>query len=251
MRLKNNNVAIIILAAGKGTRMKSSKAKVLHEILDKPMIMYVVETAVNVAGDHVIVVIGHDAENVRRAVSAQFDVRFAHQEKQMGTGHAVRCSLPGLPEDASDIVIMCGDVPMVQAGTIRQLISRHKADQNDVTVLTMKLNDPAGYGRMLIDDHEQVIGIIEEADATAEQKKITEVNAGIYCVDAAFLKKSTGKINADNAQNEFYLTDIVKIGVERGGKIGMFAGKSANEFKGVNTVQDLLAVQKLLQKPIR
>lgn len=247
MHIKNNEVAVIILAAGKGTRMKSDKAKVLHNLLDKPMIMYVVETAVDVAGNNIILVIGHDAENVRAVVATQFDVCFAYQDNQLGTGHAAKCALPYLPKDAEHVVVMCGDVPLVQAETIRQLISRHKADQNDVTVLTIKLEDPTGYGRILVDDQEQVVKIIEESDATEVQKKITTVNAGVYCVRTGFLKASLEKINADNVQKEFYLTDIVKIGSEEKKRIGIFLGKDPDEFKGVNTVQDLIAAQMLLQ----
>lgn len=247
MHIKNNEVAVIILAAGKGTRMKSDKAKVLHNLLDKPMIMYVVETAVDVAGNNIILVIGHDAENVRAVVATQFDVCFAYQYNQLGTGHAAKCALPYLPKDAKHVVIMCGDVPLIKAETIRQLISRHKADQNDVTVLTIKLEDPTGYGRILVDGQEQVVKIIEESDATGEQKKITTVNAGVYCVRTGFLKASLEKINADNVQKEFYLTDIVKIGSEEEKRIGIFLGKDPDEFKGVNRVQDLIAAQMLLQ----
>ncbi|MBW2562343.1 MAG: NTP transferase domain-containing protein, partial [Deltaproteobacteria bacterium] len=152
MHPKYNDVAVIILAAGKGTRMKSHKAKVLHGICGKPMIMYVVATAVRLAGNNVIVVIGHDAENVEMTVAAEFDVCFALQAEQFGTGHAVQCALPYLSKDAKDVVIMCGDVPLVRAETIWQLIARHKTNQNDVTVLTMQLEYPRGYGRMLVDD---------------------------------------------------------------------------------------------------
>ncbi|UCF90578.1 MAG: NTP transferase domain-containing protein [Desulfobacterales bacterium] len=243
----DNQVAVIILAAGLGTRMKSDKAKVLHEILGKPMVLYVVETARAVAGDDVILVVGNQAEEVRRVVATNGQSLFAFQDKQLGTGHAVLCALPHIPDHCANVLILCGDVPLITAETLCQLIQDHEQNQRDITVVAVEIDNPTGYGRILIDENRQVYGIVEESDANGDQKKIRTINTGIYCVKKDFLKSALEKIRPDNSQGEFYLTDIIQIGYSEKKLAGVFMGQNEKEFQGVNTWQELQRVEALMR----
>jgi UDP-N-acetylglucosamine diphosphorylase/glucosamine-1-phosphate N-acetyltransferase len=228
--------------------MRSKKAKVLHEILGRPMILYVVETAKEIAGNDVIVVIGNQAEKIRKIVSQEGQLKFAYQQKQLGTGHAVLCALPYLPDHCEDVVILNGDVPLVTADTIFRLIQNHLKNRSDITVLAVVLNNPTGYGRIITDKTGQVRGIIEEVDATDAQKKINTINTGIYCVKSDVLSDSLQNITANNTQGELYLTDIVAIGYKANKKIGLFIGADAREFYGINDRQDLHRVETLMRE---
>lgn len=241
-----DTIAVIILAAGKGTRMKSDKAKVLHELNGKPMIRFVVETARQVAEDRVIVVVGHQADQVERAVRETAQTRFCVQREQKGTGHAVICAMPEIPEGVKSVVILCGDVPLIRPETIRALVQKHQADCCAVTVLTVNVDRPTGYGRIVTGADGAITRIVEEADADADQKKITLVNAGIYCVDRDFLSSALSQINNNNAQGELYLTDIIGIAHDQNKTIGMSLCVSQAEVIGVNTCDDLVNVQKRL-----
>ena len=242
------NVAVIILAAGLGTRMKSNKAKVLHEIQGNPMIIYVVETARMVAGDNVIVVIGNQAEKVREILSAKGEMIFANQEKQLGTAHAALCALPCIPDHCEEVVILCGDVPLILPDTVSSLVDSHLQAHRDVSLLAVELQDPCGYGRILFDEDNQLIGIIEETDASAEQKHIKLVNAGIYCVNKVFLMNVLPKIRSNNAQAELYLTDMIAIGYEEKRNMGVMIAKDSQEILGINNCQDLEKVDALMKK---
>ncbi len=241
-------VAVVILAAGLGTRMKSHKAKVLHEVLNRPMISYVVETAVAVVGDQVVVVVGHQADRVRSVASAEAEVRFAVQEQQLGTGHAVMCALPQLGREAEHVVILCGDVPLLTTVTVEKLIADHIDGHRDLTVLAVELSDPTGYGRILTDTGQNLRGIVEEADADARQKTIRLINSGIYCVQRGFLASALKRIDSDNAQGELYLTDIVGVGYREKRSLGIVVGDDADEIVGVNSVEDLRVAESLLRK---
>ncbi|MEW6673454.1 MAG: NTP transferase domain-containing protein [Thermodesulfobacteriota bacterium] len=250
--IKNSsNIAVIILAAGLGKRMKSDKAKVLHEVLGRPMIRYVVETARKIAGKEVIVVVGHQAQKVMDAVSIDAKVLFAHQDKQLGTGHAVRCALAQIAEYVNEVVILCGDVPMLRAETVQRLLDDHCAAKRDLSLLAVTVENPKGYGRVLVDENCRLIRIVEEADASPEQKKIRTVNAGIYCVTKKFLTDSLQQLRPDNVQNEFYLTDIIEIGYRQQYAVGVMFSDDGDEVMGVNSYPDLLAVEKImrLRKP--
>jgi UDP-N-acetylglucosamine diphosphorylase/glucosamine-1-phosphate N-acetyltransferase len=237
---KPNNTAVIILAAGLGTRMRSNKAKVLHGILGKPMVLYVAKTARKIAGNEVIVVIGNQAEKVREVVSKEAPLKFAYQDNQLGTGHAVLCALPYLPNQCKDVVILCGDVPLITAETIFRLMESHKKNRRDITILAVEIDDPTGYGRIITDKKGLVCRIVEEADANDEHKKINTINTGIYCVKSGVLADSLQKITTDNLQSELYLTDIVEVGYRANKNIGVFLGSDVKEFYGINNRQDLL-----------
>jgi len=246
-----NKVAVVILAAGMGTRMQSDKAKVLHEIANQPMIIYVVEAARKVAGANVIVVIGHQAQTVRVCLSGFDQLIFAHQEKQLGTAHAVLCALPYIPDHCEEVVILCGDVPLIEPETITGLIEDHLNDARDISLLAVRLENPYGYGRVLLDENNLVSGIIEEADASATQKKIKLINTGIYCINKRFLLKALPKIGSDNAQGELYLTDIMEIGYREKKKMGVRVATDCQQIIGVNTCQDLEMVEEIMKKQPR
>ena len=240
-------IAIIILAAGLGTRMKSGRAKVLHEILGRPMILYVAETAVKVVGNQAVVVIGNQAEKVREIVSEKYQFLFALQEKQQGTGHAVMCALPQIPESAEDVLILCGDVPLITSDTLLRFSEDHLKNNRDISLLAVNIDHPTGYGRIVRDQNLQLVGIVEERDATAEQKNIKTVNTGIYCVKKHFLKQALQEIRPNNAQCEFYLTDIIGIGYREGKKMGILFSDKPDEVTGINTPDELRNVESIMR----
>ena len=246
-----SNTAVIILAAGLGTRMKSNKAKVLHEIQGRPMVSYVVETARQVAGNNVIVVVGNQAEKVRQVVSGNEDLLFAYQEKQLGTAHAVLCAVPQIPEPCTEVVILCGDVPLIRPETVSRLIDDHLEAQRDISLLAVELENPFGYGRVLLDSNDQLSGIIEEADATAKQKRIKMINSGIYCVNKEFLVRALPQIRSNNAQSELYLTDIIEIGYIAKTTMGVMVGADEREILGVNNLKDLQQVDAIMKTRMR
>ena len=242
----SENTVIIILAAGKGTRMKSDKAKVLHEINGKPMINFVVDAARDIVGDNIVVVVGHQKEEVEECVLGNARVRFAVQNEQLGTGHAVICAMPEVPDDIDSVVILCGDVPLISSETLGEFLSSHKQAKADLTVLAVKVNNPTGYGRLVVNDKNEVLKIVEEADADADEKEINLINSGIYCVGKDFLNRSLAGINSNNSQSELYLTDIVGIGYNDNKIIRTYISENSSEVIGVNTIQDLNEAKRLI-----
>jgi len=241
------NLGIVILAAGLGTRMKSDKAKVLHEICGHPMIEYVVRTANAVAGSNVTVVVGHQAEMVKKTVSNVGRAHFALQEKQLGTGHAVLCALPHISDTVEQVVVLCGDVPLIQPATIQKLVADHNRYQHDVTILTIFVDNPTGYGRIVLTEDGQLTAIVEEADANPDQRKINIINTGIYVISKPFLARALPQLRADNAQNEIYLTDIIQLAYRDNRRIGTVMGSDSNEVMGVNSLAELQFVDKLMK----
>ena len=237
------NAAIVILAAGLGKRMKSDKAKVLHEVLGKPMILYVVEASEKVVGNNVVVVVGNQAEAVKQAVSQDHKVFFAFQDKQLGTGHAVSCAMPVVPDSAEHIIVLCGDVPLIRQETIWQFWEKYNAENRDVSVLAVNADNPTGYGRVIANADGNVSGIVEEKDASDEQRKIKLINTGIYCVRKNFLNNALRQLKPDNSQGEYYLTDIISIAHREDKSIGVMVAQDADEFIGVNTLEHLAAAE--------
>ena len=242
-----SNTAVIVLAAGLGKRMKSDMAKVLHKVLGKPMIHYVLETAVRFAEGNIYVIVGHQSEIVRAAIENSFTVNYVYQEKQLGTGHAVSCALPYLESGIQHVVILCGDTPLISQSTIASLIHTHLNSKNDLTVLAVNMENPTGYGRILLNETQQVAGIVEEADATDVQRNIKIVNAGIYCVNKSFLEDAIGSLTSRNAQQELYLTDIVGIGFLKNKVIAALIAEDATEMMGVNSQEDLQNAARQMQ----
>ena len=244
---ENETLAVVILAAGLGTRMKSKKAKVLHALLGRPMISYVVDTARVVAGDNVVLVVGHQADEVRAIVSQQAEVRYAFQAEQLGTGHAAMVALSELPDNVNHVVVLCGDVPLLRRETLQRFVHDHCALKRTLSVLAVQLSNPTGYGRIVQDENGYVVGIVEEADATPAQKAIQLVNTGIYCIDRRFLSTALQEIRSDNAQGEYYLTDIVGVAHESRLPVGVTVGENADEFIGINSREQLEAVEDMMR----
>ncbi len=244
------STAIVILAAGKGTRMKSERAKVLHEVDGRAMILHVVACAAAAAeADNIVVVVGHQSQDVTRTVSRVFPgVRFATQTQQLGTGHAVSCAMSHLEASAQRVVVLCGDVPLLSPTTVRRMVEDHERSGRDLTVLAVEVPDPSGYGRILLDDQRRVEGIVEEADATEEQRRLRTINSGIYCVEKAFLTQALKRLQNDNAQGEYYLTDIVGIGARQERKVGAMVWEDSEEVMGVNTRKELKLAEMRLRK---
>lgn len=241
-----STIGVIILAAGLGTRMKSDKAKVLHEVCGKPMIEHVVQAATPIAGSNIVVVVGHQADRVKRIVDRIGEVGYALQTEQLGTGHAVQCALPHVPERVTDVVILCGDVPLIRPGTIDRLVETHLKTNRDVSLLGVEIDQPQGYGRIILDSEGSLSAIVEEADANESQKGIKLVNTGIYAVKKAYLETVLPMLSTDNAQAEIYLTDIIGIGYKQGKSIGICIGDNSSEIVGVNSRDDLQLAEKLM-----
>ena len=244
----NNCIGVVVLAAGLGKRMKSNKAKVLHEIAGRTMIDYVVSAATPVAGDNVVVVVGHQAEEVMKNLRPSHHVLFAVQPQQLGTGHAVLCALPTLPAGVEQVIVLCGDVPLIRTSTLERIVAEHLAHERDVTVLAVELADPTGYGRVVIDSRGNITGIVEQADASDSQKAIKLINSGIYAINRQFLEQALPNLCTNNAQNEIYLTDIVGYGYQHGRKMGVLIGSNYTEILGVNSQEDLRQVENVMKK---
>ncbi|MDO5735675.1 MAG: bifunctional UDP-N-acetylglucosamine diphosphorylase/glucosamine-1-phosphate N-acetyltransferase GlmU [Propionibacteriaceae bacterium] len=226
--------AVIVLAAGGGSRMKSSKSKLLHEISGKTMLHYSVSAGAALDPAHLVVVVGkYRNEVIEELGQLSASVTTALQEEQLGTGHAVLCGLAELGDLTGEVVVTYGDVPLLSGDTLRQLVAVHRANRNCATVLTAHVADPTGYGR-IVRDGERVVGIIEHRDATEEERGITEINSGIYVFDVETLRTGLAELSTDNAQGEQYLTDVVQSAHERGDRVGALITDDIWQTEGVN-----------------
>jgi bifunctional UDP-N-acetylglucosamine pyrophosphorylase/glucosamine-1-phosphate N-acetyltransferase len=230
----------LILAAGKGTRMRSDLAKVLHPICGAPMLSYALAAVQGVGCKRILVVIGHQAERIQGAFAAA-QVEWVLQSPQMGTADAVRCALPKLGDFTGTVLICCGDTPLLSTETLRTFLGRHYEVGADLSVLTMIVDEPGSYGRIFRDGQGKVRGVVEAKDAGEEQRGIQEVNTGVYCAGARLLHAVIPAIENVNAQSEYYLTDLVHNAVEQGWKVETVVGTDPEEFLGINTRKDLAA----------
>ncbi len=245
--MTRKNISALILAAGLGTRMKSSRAKVLHEVLFKPMLLHVLNTIRSLDLAHTYVIVGHQREKVAELVSP-YNATCVTQDEQLGTGHAVLCAEDALGGAVGTVLILSGDVPLVQAESLRAMLAAHAEIMPALTLMTATLDNPANYGRIVRDNKGRLLEIVEEKDADEAQKAIHEVNAGIYCADTAFLFKALRKVGIDNKQGEVYLTDIVKIGIAMGLQVETFSGAGGAELLGINSRSELAAANRHLQQ---
>lgn len=226
--------AVVVLAAGGGTRMKSKKSKVLHEVAGKTMISYAVSAGAALDPEHLVVVVGHKREQVLEELgNLDRSVSTAVQDEQHGTGHAVQCGLKGLEDIQGDVVVTYGDVPMLTGDTLREIVAVHRSKQHAITVMTANVEDPTGYGRILRDG-DRVRGIVEHKDATEEQRLITEINSGIYVFDAETLRAGLAQLKTDNAQGELYLTDVLTYANGAGQLVGAHVIDDIWQTEGVN-----------------
>jgi UDP-N-acetylglucosamine diphosphorylase/glucosamine-1-phosphate N-acetyltransferase len=244
-QVKENKFCALILAAGKGTRMKSDKAKVLHVLNGKPLLHYSLAAAKEAGAEKIVAVIGHQAEIVREKF-ANSGCIFVDQNPQLGTGHAVLQAKNILADYQGLTVILCGDVPLLKAATIKSLVENHQTAKAVVSVLTTIPPPPHAYGRIVKDDKGNVLKIVEHKDATEDEKKIGEINTGIYCVDTKFLFHALGKVTNNNQQREYYLTDIVEIACREGQKVKSFIASDYVEVMGINTLEELSRAEKYL-----
>ena len=238
----------VILAAGMGTRMKSKMPKVLHKVCGKPLSKWVIDASEAAGADKVCAVVGHKAETVKEVLG---DVcKFALQAEQKGTGHAVMQAIDVIKNSKGEVVILNGDTPLITAETINKAIEYHKNNGNQATVITAILDDATGYGRIVRDNDGSVLKIVEQKDASEEEKKINEVNSGMYVFDAQSLVYALDKITPNNAQGEYYLTDTLEILLSAGKKIGGYAISDNDEIRGINDRVQLNEAEKIMQKRI-
>lgn len=241
-----SQLSVVVLAAGKGTRMKSAKAKVLHEVFYRPMLHHVLEAVQPMRPLRTIVIVGHEEEAVRKSLGS-YHVETVLQERQLGTGHAVLMTKEAIPEDDCTVMILCGDTPLITPKSLRDMFNYHLREDADITVMTTELDDPYGYGR-IISSGNKVIAIVEEKEADGIQKKIREVNSGIYLVNKKLLFEALETVNPDNAQGEFYLTDIVEYLVNKKKEARKFLNIRPMEVLGVNSRAELEVAHRELQE---
>ncbi|MEC4888843.1 MAG: bifunctional UDP-N-acetylglucosamine diphosphorylase/glucosamine-1-phosphate N-acetyltransferase GlmU [Nitrospira sp.] len=266
------SLGVVVMAAGRGTRMQSNHAKVLHRIAGRPMIHYALDVARHVAGHSVAVVVGHQADAVRQAVDSALSgprdgapVHIVEQTQQLGTGHAVLQARPvfvsGKGKLPAAYLILNGDTPLLQETTVQELLRVHHASGATVTMLTALLDDPSGYGRVVrraavrtqdgLSASGDVVKIVEHRDATPEERAIREINVGTYVVDGGFLFAALDKVEPHNAQGEYYLTDIVDMAVTQGHRVSAMALRNPDEGLGVNTRQQLADAEGVIRQQIR
>ena len=241
----SQGLAAVILAAGKGTRMKSAIPKVLHPLCGEPMLYFPLEAARQAGFKQLKVVIGHGAEQVKERFPAA-DISWVEQTDQLGTGHALLCAAEALRGYSGPLLLLCGDVPLLRAETLQQLQQYHAQHQAAVTVLTAQMPNPHGYGRV-IRDGEQVLRIVEEQDATAEERQVTEINTGTYLFDAAFVLSALRGLKKNNAQGEYYLTDVVAAAVAAGKKTRALCVDEPTEAMGINDRAQLAEAEVLMR----
>ena len=241
-------VKSIILAAGKGTRMKSDTPKVLHQIFNKTLLGYVIDAVNNTKlADENYVIVGHQAEKVEEYVNEHYDnARTVLQSPQLGTGHAVSMVCPYLEEFEGEVIILCGDTPLITSDTLKTFIAGHRELNSDITVMSAVFDTPTNYGRIVRNDDGSLNSIVEEKDATVEQKAIKEINAGIYCLNWAKVKNSFSQLKTNNAQGEYYLTDIIKWGNENGLNVNAHILERNEEIYGINSKINLAEATKIM-----
>jgi bifunctional UDP-N-acetylglucosamine pyrophosphorylase/glucosamine-1-phosphate N-acetyltransferase len=244
-----NHIGVIVLAAGQGTRMKSDIPKVLHRLGGTPLFLHALRAAQKLKPSRIAVIVGHGGTAVQQAYPGK-DLCWVIQEKQLGTAHAVLCAERTFHQFSGDILILSGDVPLIRESTLERLVDQHRRQQAAVTLLTAKLEDPEGYGRIVRDDKQQIARIVEEKDASDLQKQIREVNAGIYVVAAPFLFSALSRVDDQNRQREYYLPDIVAIALRENRTVANLQVDDPREMMGINTREELARMEKSLQEEI-
>ena len=251
---------VMILAAGLGTRMKSRRAKVLHELAGMPLIAHVVRAACEVSPETILIVVGHQSEEVERAVreqSAQLggiipaglpEFQFVNQTEQKGTGHAVMAARGQLKGRSGSLVIVPGDAPLIEGATLKHLVETHRTAGNDATMLTVVMDDPTGYGRIIRDADGSLLRCVEQRDGSADELAVREVGVSIYCFEKASLLEGLDSLTTDNAQREYYLTDVPRIMQQQGKTVGLLCHSNAEEVLGVNTRIELADLERKLRE---
>ena len=234
----------VILAAGKGTRMKSSLPKVLHRAAGRPLLQWVVDAARAARCERILVVVGHGAERVREEITGD-DLGWVLQAEQKGTGHALSCALPVVDQigPGDELIVLCGDAPLIREETLEDLLALHRARHAGATILTADLDDPTGYGRIVRRPNGDVARIVEHKDASEAERALTEINSADYVFDRAAVKAALGKVTNDNLQGEYYLTDTIALLAQAGRPILALKVDDPREVLGVNTLDQLQAAE--------
>ncbi|OQY19619.1 MAG: UDP-N-acetylglucosamine diphosphorylase/glucosamine-1-phosphate N-acetyltransferase [Desulfobacteraceae bacterium 4572_35.1] len=241
-------LATVILAAGKGTRMKSDCPKVLHPLVGKPLAAYPVRLAQELGCSPTVMVVGHQVERVQQQFADE-DIVFVHQEQQLGTGHAFQISHQVLKDFSGTVLLLCGDVPLLRCQTIDEMLQAHASAGAAVSVLTANMEDPRGYGR-IVRSGAEIEHIVEEKDASAEEKKITEINTGIYALEVPLAFELLGQLSNDNAQGEYYLTDIIALARTQGYKVVASTLDDVSEAMGINDRVQLAQAAAIMRERI-
>jgi len=243
-----NNIKSIILAAGKGSRMKSDIPKVMHKIFGKTLLGYVIDNVQNIVNESFIIV-GHKSEEVSKFVSANYpSAKTVLQTPQLGTGHAVSMVCPYLNDFDGQVIILCGDTPLIKESTLKQLIDYHYNNNLDITVMSAIFENPTNYGRIIRDKDNSLKSIVEEKDATADEKAVKEINAGIYCLNWGKIKNAFSQLKSNNAQGEYYLTDIISWGKNNNLRVSAYVLENNNEIYGINSRKNLAEATKILNE---
>jgi bifunctional UDP-N-acetylglucosamine pyrophosphorylase/glucosamine-1-phosphate N-acetyltransferase len=241
--------AVVVLAAGEGTRMRSAIPKVLHTVGGRTLIHHAVRAARALDPEHLVVVVGHGRDQVKAHLAEVApEVTTAVQDQQRGTGHALACALADLPALSGTVVVTYGDTPLLTGETLRDLVATHDATSNAVTVITALLPDPTGYGRILRDDAGEVLAVVEQRDATVEQRTVREINSGIYAFDATVVADALARLTTDNVQGELYLTDVIAIARGDDRRVGAVAVLDTWQTEGVNDRLQLAALHRELNR---
>lgn len=238
----------VILAAGEGKRMKSKKSKVLHKACGMALIDWVYKSVKDAGVTETVVVVGHKAEDVKESMGN--NVNYAYQDKQLGTGHAVMQAEEHFKGKTGQVLVLCGDTPLITSETISNTYKIHRQNNNSATVITAELINPAGYGRIVRDTKGNVLKIVEDRDATLEEKNIKEINSGMYCFNIKDLEEALGELGNDNSQGEYYLTDTIEIMIRKGLKVGAVKVEDSDEILGINDRVQLSMAGEILRKRI-
>lgn len=241
------NFKAIILAAGKGTRMKSKYPKVIHKVCGKEMVNHVINVSQKSGVNDIVVILGHESDVVKERLPKGSMI--AMQTEQLGTGHAVKMAKEYI-NDEDIIVVLCGDTPLIKEDTLKRLFAYHLENEYHATVLTTKVDNPTGYGRIIRDNNEDLLKIVEQKDANEEEKAVKEINSGIYCFNGKSLRESLDLIDNNNAQGEYYLTDTIYIMRDRGQKVGAYNGSTIEELMGVNSRVELSKAEEIMRRRI-
>lgn len=242
------DIKAVILAAGKGTRMKSNTIKVLHEIFGKTVLGYVLDSVKNIVNQS-IVIVGHHAEDVTNFIENNYKTaKTVLQSPQLGTGHAVSMACPLLENFDGQVIILNGDIPLISENTIKKFIKYHNSNNSDLTVMSAVLDDPASYGRIIRENNNSLKAIVEAKDATPEQKNVKEINVGVYCLNWSKIKNAFCQLTSNNAQGEYYLTDIVSWAKKQNLKVNAYIMENSEEMYGINSRQDLAFATKIMNE---
>ena len=248
--MNSKGLAVIVLAAGKGTRMKSPIAKVLHPIKKQPILYYVLESLVPLNPDLSILVVGFQSELVKESFSDR-GLIFVEQKEQLGTGHAAQQAKLALHDFSGNVLVVCGDMPLIKSQTLVDLVEKHREKKSACTVLTLKSSEKKDFGLVIRDEQGLVSKIVEHKDASEDQKKVDEFNSGVYCFDKCLFSKVLDEVNNNNVQKEYYLTDTIGYMVSNGFLVESLQTTDNTQLLGVNTLEDLYLAEKILMGETR